>query len=273
MKFNSDNLNIHELAIEEPEKKSEVFFDFEKEITEEDWGEMEKNMQRLLDDANYNNVPWVAMNMKIIRPDYEPKFDWRVMQKITADINIQRELGEWRDFFSLAMEMKFVDPNYNSSIAFPELLGIKRELEKCKNKQNWDNFSAIAMQIKIIDPINCSDFLGLDSNVWDSMFRSLKNYKDNNMWNEFVNQATHMKVIDPKIDLDISESDWDNIRKKINFERNLGRGISFSNLVARVKILAAEKLEVTDKGLEITMPKQSVGLQRETPAIPEQKQF
>ena len=37
MKFNPDRINIHELAIEEPEKQPEPHFDVERDITPEDW--------------------------------------------------------------------------------------------------------------------------------------------------------------------------------------------------------------------------------------------
>ena len=52
-KFNPDNLNIHELAVEEPEKQAEVFFDPEKEITEDDWEGINKNLKTYEENSGF----------------------------------------------------------------------------------------------------------------------------------------------------------------------------------------------------------------------------
>ncbi|KKP33201.1 MAG: hypothetical protein A2360_04895 [Candidatus Staskawiczbacteria bacterium RIFOXYB1_FULL_32_11] len=149
-KFNPDSqLNIHELAVEEPEKKSELHFDPERDITEEDYKKAEKRLKLQILQAR--------------RP---------------SD-------GKWVNICQLASEIKFLDSKRN--------LGIEKE-------------------------------------------------------------------------------DWEGMKKELKAEMEGWGAYSFEGMAGDMKVLAAEEVKVTGKGLEINMRKTKT-LESETPQIPEQKEF
>ena len=70
----------------------------------------------------------------------------------------------------------------------------------------------------------------------------------------FIGQAANMKILDPQINPNLN---WQEIRNELKEDRKRGfggeAGYEFSKNAMAMKVLAAEKVEITDKGLEITM--------------------
>src|SRR3989344_3836197 len=86
--FNPENINIHDLTIEEPEQKEEGFFDPEKEVTERDWEgiwEMFENEKR---GGYWREVVGMGANIKIVDPGADlgitPE-DWGNMKRLFSD--------------------------------------------------------------------------------------------------------------------------------------------------------------------------------------------
>ena len=92
-------------------------------------------------------------------------------------------------------------------------------------------------------------------------------------WGEFSWRAMAVKIMNPKIDLNLNRESWDGMRKFLEFARELENYDTFSKHAAAMKILAAEKVEVTDQGLNIAMPKKKKSLKSNVPPMPETKKF
>lgn len=66
------------------------------------------------------------------------------------------------------------------------------------------------------------------------------------------------------VERDITEEDWSGMRQGL--EKDRWR-------VMRMKILAAEEVRVTDKGIALVMPKPKIKLKADIPPMPETKKF
>lgn len=92
--FNPENINIHDLTIEEPEKEADFIFDPEKEITEKDYDEVKK---------------YLAENEKSIQMD---------------------QYNFWIGFSNVAMAMKILNPEVNLNLGERAWQGMSKSLEK-----------------------------------------------------------------------------------------------------------------------------------------------
>ena len=288
MFFNPNRINIHELTIEEPEKKSELRFDPERDITEEDW----RNMRQLLEEYRKDDerkshgsgqevmyFSGQAMYMKILNPTVVLNLDetaWQVMRQDLERNRIQPDrygvfpghgLSDWGLFARQAREMKILDPEIDLNLNENAWQGMRQLLDSRRTDKKWGDFSSLAADIKILDPT-----LGLNLNpdTLRGVRDQLEIYREADNWWIFSWQAMHMKILDPRIDLNLDETAWQGMRESLKNFR--GDWSSFSKQAMLMKILAAEEVKVTDKGLEIKMRKDKP-LTSGVPPLPETKQF
>ena len=268
MPFNPNRINIHELTIEEPEKPSELPFDPERDITEEDW----EKMSNWLEDFRGQYRDWdvfsrYAMEMKILGQTKNLNLDQTAWQGMKDRLENLREIPRWGDFFSLATGMKILDQRQNLNLDQAAWQGMQNEIKGWNDIWKRQHLSLRAMDIKILYP---AKELGLNQANWQTMRDGLEEARNNN-WRDFSHQAAAIKVLDPKADLGLDEAVWQDMRDELEACRKNGGWGFFCSLVMDMKILAADEVKVTENGLEITMrkPKLTSGV----PPMPETKKF
>ncbi len=165
-------------------------------------------------------------------------------------------------------ELKF-DPE--TEITESAWQGMKQKLENYRNSDWWD-FAALAMSMKILSPDKSSE-LNIDDQAWQGMKQKLENYRNSN-WRLFADQAMSMKILSPdkSSDLKIDNKAWQKMKQELEANRNSNWWEDFAIQARRMKIMAADKIKVTDQGLEITMrPPES--FKSEKKPRPERRQF
>ncbi|NQV13471.1 MAG: hypothetical protein HQ530_04200, partial [Parcubacteria group bacterium] len=60
-----DEMRLQDLTLEEPESKSKIEFDVEKEVSEEDWGKMRENYERYCQEGDWWEATCQAKYCKI----------------------------------------------------------------------------------------------------------------------------------------------------------------------------------------------------------------
>lgn len=73
-------------------------------------------------------------------------------------------------------------------------------------------------------------------------------------WGAFLEMGVAIKILNPGYNLNLDQTAWQGMRLKLEEFRENKEWRGFVRLAMAMKILAAEKVEVTGKGLEITMP-------------------
>jgi len=134
--------------------------------------------------------------------------------------------------------------------------GMKDYIEKCKD-ESWANFSAAAMNAMIIH--NFDFGLNLDDVTWGKIkkyIQELKN-KDSALFDEVKSrwEIAKFKILFPKkaSEFVLNKQDWLEMNNDLKTARKNHDWSKFIWQAVMMKILAAEEVKVTDKGLEIVM--------------------
>ena len=237
MKFNPDaQLNIHELAIEEPEKESELPFDPERDITEEEWEKIKQG----LDNVTGLTRALYGSSAKII----EPK--------------------RFKDFF--------LDLDDNAAA--------KMETAEAEQKNRWAEMSDATIEYKLLFfPESFKDFIITNRDL-EINSMTTERLKKEGEWGKILHRAGLVKIVRPDRikDLKLDAVAWDGIREYLQGKMQAFGTADATKLrcvmdLLFAKILAADKVKITQNGLEIIVPKKKENLEQEAPQVPEVKQF
>jgi len=253
-KFNPDNLNIHELAIEEPEKKEpqNKYFDVERDVLPHQ-DIIRESLKRHTVDERVNIA---ATEMLIgLHPSFVPKNDM---------VEIMRILRSNKTFTKLAAL------NIDQKI-----LGVKSEL-------NWSDMAEIKNTRRNTDSLSlfvwtaaCEAILRIDhefdANDQKILEKAINRFRENKQWDELAYGLSFGRILGRSPDL--SEQEMENIkeeRESLFQERKI---FSFMRIARAEAIIYADEVRIPEGGgLELINHKKE-NLQTEVPQIPEQKQF
>lgn len=269
-----ERINIHELTVEEPEKQTDLPFDPERDVTEEDWQVMRNELKKAEQENNWSKYASIAMAIKILNPEIEIDLNERIRQGILKELNFCKKNHNWEPFYESAVALKTLGlkDDLNRILGEDVWQGISNDLERVKNGGVLD-FSHAVSFARILDPDNSHLHIDMGVDDWKKMNEDLEKFRNSGEWFNFSAKASNMRILDPEIKINIGEKDWEGIKNLLNQSRGEEEHYLFYSLVIYVKVIAAEKVEVTDQGLIITMPKKKEALKPETPSIPETKQF
>ena len=276
--FNPENVNIHDLTVEEPEKQEVLPFDPEMDITERDWEEMRVCLDRARKQYSRGGIldPYeVAGNMKILNADFEVNFSLEESEKIKKRLKGSLRLER----IKAAVSLKILNTSFGIDFNSNDWQASRESLKRSRSASEWSSFLLEAQREKILNP---AIDLELTPENWQEIKNAIEIQRKKSLEDEKVNiydyqrfsrLGSAMRVIDPGGDLVVNQSDWETMKQKLDFYREQNNYHVLAELAADMKILAAEKVEVTDEGLEITMPEKKVNLGPATSDTPEQRKF
>ena len=274
----SERINIKDITLEEPEKKKGLPFDVEKEITEEDWGQVKEAYEQ---DKIYN--AWVdgsslAMATKVLFPERMAELtgynDFK--ERLEDELVWLRGLPDWHEFLWAAMKIKILFPT-------TELGGVLGNITwqdlKDEIKEAWSSndplFYSLAMKIKIVFPERFSSELDMNETTWMVAEKWLEYYYMEHDWIKYVTQGMIMKVLFPEKASTLSpdKTAWQGMKEQLTGYRARKEWPQFFLHAMRMKTLVAEEVKITDKGLEIIMQKEEAEFKEETPPMPQRRKF
>lgn len=263
--FNPESINIHDLTVEEPEKQ-EAVFDVESEFTKEDWVKIGKVLERRLTVNEENpqgqaDALRFAANAGILghKPDLPKRTSWIAEEHLQVLEMDSLANDNWHRFASYAASLK--------------LLGIDVDLTKLQKSKMIKNFQKYQSALDIDNYID----LAIDLNILgekvqlspegEQEFRTILDHhrRDQDNWVQKLAAKYKILIGDPGL----TEGELETIKERI---RELDAGEFKVEETVELLILLADKVEITDKGLEINM--QKPGLEKnDNPELPEQRKF
>ena len=277
---NPERINIKDLTIEEPERKKGLLFDAEKEITDEDWEELKNTFSGMREREGSLNLMNHAMAMKILSSERvkELRFgeeDW-TNSKFLYEIHRARG-SHTESFDSLAIAMRVVFPERASELRLDETLweSYKRTIEQYKLEENWLSFHALAVRAKILFPKKFGEEITLDRKSLEELKKAFIWYREDNNWDSFIRRTFQAKILYPESleEFNIDDATWKNMKKKLQESRKGKYWIDFAEYAMFLKLLAAEEIKITNKGLEVIMQKEEAEFKEETPPMPQTRKF
>ena len=266
-------INIKRLVIESPEPRAELPFDSERDITEEDWKMMQTELDKARRDGEHLRYITQAFPMKLL----DPRLHITLSEENISEIREYPEQAKWAEFVYYFSQAKIIDPSLPMSIDDydDEYIGdyntwaaIEDALAGEKNMVS--SFIPLANAIRIIDT---SVSIPIGEEMLQDCKKTLAQYREEQIWTVFSAFAANLRLLCPSFDLKLSKEDWKGMHEELDVVRRKNLSIIFAEHAANMSILAAEKVEITDQGIQLTMPKRKQDLKTQIPPIPEPKKF
>lgn len=274
--MNPERINIKDLIIEEPEEKSEPYFDVEKDVTAEDWRMMRKELYKEQKLGNWARFLSVVKYMKILNPNYNISIGYDIKEGIREELEIHKQRSEWAAITEMAMDMKMLDPTFSLNLDEFTLERMQKDAFKEHNKL-WTDYVDQLVALKVFDQ-KLEVHLGTEG--LEKMDLSLNVAKAKEKWEEFAELAAAEKVLNLSLNVEVGQIEWQNMKNILESyrEKHKEKGEyyekAFAMLASRMKILAAQEVKVRENGLEIKMPeKKAPTMETEGQSIPEIRNF
>jgi len=242
----------------------ENFFDEKKDVTKDDWGEIKKEIEKGFDSTeDFLNY---AFAVKILDPEMKIEIGNKADEiKEQIDNTPVPELSSYEkencpplppadnlsELYSAIATIKIIDPSLQLGTkelwkAAIESLKELKNLNGSKDFRKVEILTSLAFYMKITDPSFDAD-AAIGNDGWDNIQKSFYGFKN-------IDFAAKIKVLNPKIDLKLNEGDWQLMKENIlkaRADKSYYIVDGFTILAATMKILAADRVIITDKGLEL----------------------
>lgn len=284
-RITNDEIDIKHLAVESPESFEESDFDPNKELTEEQWDRIKTDV--IFFSWNANNVKGAEgflrhlrelsiINFKKTREVFAlTEQDKKELRDHAHSIPHRSDLGTIADF----ADYKVVFPEQD--LELPALDVAQRSIDRqwsevIQNKDELDTYrlANLAANLKIIYP----DKIFLTEEMWEQIEKMKEDYKKDNRIEFFAEISRNMRIIDEDKFMQAGGISPQLLKRIKDLFVSRLKMTDFNSSVATsvaepLKILAAEKVKVTEKGLEINMPVKSAFRTQHTTPVPDIKKF
>lgn len=283
--FNKERINVKKLSLEEPEKEPEILtFDPERDITKEDWQNMKDEIDGFRKREDWFFFASKAMEMKTLAPERVSELnlndnDWQGMKKYLKQCREKNESewGKWRNFFFVAAGAKILFPERASEINLDDVAwkGSEDLIETNRGMHWWGDILKHAMEVKILAPDKGSELDIIGEREWRLLKMRLERHREVNNWNNFSSIAMRIKIVFPErvSELKLDKAAWQGMRNELKKFREEDNRNGLISRAMSMKVLASEKVKVTDRGIELAMPKEKKPLKEKIPSIPEARKF
>lgn len=273
MKDEKEAMKLSDFSLED-EEKEDMRFDPEKDISNEEWQKMKEYLDEIgPDEQDYYKY---AAYMRLLFPERfsELGIDDRLWDRMVGAYNSIRPSTVLLEMLTCAKilfpdRQILEDPNYDEKKK--QMLSVLRE------DRNFDfqshsivDYYIIAENIvakMICDTQERDDFPSLNDDVFEDLKKAWKGAYKKKEWIWCIHVGSDIKILFPEkfSELGVDDEFWRQAKEEIGHE------LKDVERLVKMKILAADKVEVTDQGLEIEMLKKS--LTEKKTSRPERKSF
>jgi len=255
MSYNPDRINIHELTVEEPEKKEalDISFDPNNIFTDEDWDVLQNMVRFRHDSIQYSSLAIIDTNKL-------PELSEVSIERIKGSLIKSTNSGNlhavaWANY--VKPTPKFV--NIPDDILQTGIKGAHKDMAQCKKSGNWRHFVELAAWLTIMGhrpSLSQEDFEHIEAELESQKAKGYGGY--------MIEIGAAIAIIYPdyplSFTLEQSKIIADYIKKGT---QEKSWSVEWYQFSAMAKIVA-------DKCREVAARK---NLKSETPPIPEAKQF
>ena len=266
-------IHIKDLSLDQPRKNPEGTFDPEEEITEDDWQHVKEYLEKKKKESRdlfYTIL--CATNMKIVFPERSREYDDAVLKRIVKEeYNL-----EPNNHFTFA-EIKIITPELVAG-SNPSYEAWERHLGFTKQyiaQGDWILFVNRMFALFVVNPDKASEF-SLNKETREKIAQYFKELLETGQLDTFsFEKLAYASVLfpDEMSSLRSSPALLERARAMLRELRTANNWGRYIQVAAAFKLLCAEKVEVTDKGLEITMPQPKEDFKEPEEPMPEQRKF
>jgi hypothetical protein len=260
-----EEINIQNLSLEVPEHKVGHF-----ELNELLTDERRQSIKNALLDSRQKEMfidfLELAPSAHILGLTQDAQLFDSEKHKVEDVIQKQIIDDDLKSFSRLAAKAKIINIGINFKLSYLNGGRIRSVLEQSRSSSLTMEFPTKAMDLKVLFP---ELFLLVTKEDLELVEADIKDYRERNIWQFFAEAGSDLKIVDPSRDIGVTEKDWAEMKKELAVLAV--SPLLFANMLAQMRILAAEEVKVTGQGLEITDHKPN--LSKPTQALPEIKKF
>ncbi|MFH2104872.1 MAG: hypothetical protein ABII72_01410 [Parcubacteria group bacterium] len=279
-----DEVRLQDLSLEMPEAKKELRFDPEKEISEEEWVNMKRKFElhcsMIHTASTVDFAAATASDLSYVLPSRKDELHLEEHREAMIEaskeyVNVDNK--NWYNGAWLLSNLVNLFPDHREKILGEEYWeNIKNEMDKsveiAKDRpQVWSNVAKLATQLSILYPDRRRE---LQVENYQNII--LKSYKNScaGDWKEALEMAEYYCTLFPdhKADLNL-EQKMPRMKELYKLAVEENSWSQAASTAYSLTVLSAEKVEITDQGLQLTMPGEKENFQQETPPRPERKEF
>ncbi len=251
-------LNIKDLATNEPVKTTILYFDPERDISGTTWEGWVNDFNSRVKFEVTPSLIETAMYMNILFPDK------RNALNIPSIIDLANVTPIGSPEIQYA-QMRVLYPDSYESTSKNELESFedyKKHIEKgeLSDKAVWAAF--------VLYPERWSEIQGIPG-LAESWRNEAEEVKNEGLLGFFAQYKVIEKILDPKKTV-INQDEWEGMKNYLELAKD---DLTGTAMAARMKILAADKIEMTERGLDISILKPVGELVGPKPQMPERRNF
>jgi hypothetical protein len=277
----NERMNIRRMQVPEQKKEQVRPFDPLKEITQGEWQKMRDELAIMREERDSQEYAQLGANMKILNPEEGftiGRSTW-AWEPLWNDLAHSKEEEMWEGFVQTAALMKIIDPSFSFPLS---------EKDKEDISQLWQTKRDI---YKLHELARANIFYPegrrrWDRSEWEYYASIITNRQvDSSNWT-FAQFASNLRLACPEYDLPLTGSDWVAMRGDLDSSRAALKQDpnddpdydqifknNFVNMAVYMTILAADRIEITDEGLQLINSPESKNLQTKVGAIPDSLQL
>jgi hypothetical protein len=280
-----EEINIADLTVEQKEKPA-VVFDAKRDITPAHWAKMKALLDKDRSEDQYGWMSGKLQEMKLLFPEKVGELGldedvwFGIKRHLDTDINSASRSNSvrWDVIAQWLCSLKILFPERYKSLHIDQDIwhGIIKRTQELRNlslEMGFNsNFSKMVIDLSILDPKETRGF-SVNETLHKSLLTEAKKKRDEKQWLEFMQICVALKIIWPQEYNELLNADtWKNLRAHIVKKGDFKLWTSMGDYEC-IKILAADKVEFTDKGIEFTIPKLVPTLESTPQPLPEIKKF
>ncbi len=270
-----NRIDVTHLAIDQPEKVR-LEFDAAREVSDQDWADWTGEFSRINQKENTRHQADLAVGMKLLRPEkYQPSWlPEGVVDNMMEYLTEAQGKGDWDAYSGILADLKIILPDVVAKHAVSGALDaetydkIGESLDLARGMEQWERFLQRSKEWKILfgesPPLAYND----QQKIKD-YYEQLRNGEE---WYMIALVAADIKLSYPELFDDLGfGAEWAGIRKGLAAHRKMYNHLSVVDILQSMKILAADKIEVTPQGLKFINEPHLTSEQ--TKNLPEQRKF
>jgi hypothetical protein len=285
-----NRINITQLSVEQPKVEKPVLFDQEHDLDEKTWQSMLEQLAKEKDDMV--KIIDMAESLVILAPERREQLPSSLEVVGTGLLNITDKPIEvsaatkvdvaFNEDFSDTMctlktlfpekvhQLSLDDQTHDKLINLYDFLKSRRQDEAETRK-----VLRLAASIKFLFPQfgdEWSEITKRGTEVDIMGTEVLDRLAVSKKWGQFAFVSRQLRYLFPEDRLDASNVAWEGMRAALERRRNKD-WLLYAELAANMKVLTAEKVTITEQGLELVMPTAQAQLAQPIPQMPEIKNF
>jgi len=282
MIIESDQINIKDLLIDEPQVGKDSWFDPERDITSGIWQAM---VEKLKESRGRSwEIGWVelARSMMIFSPEKSKSLitenqAWEYVKTRDSNFDMPGRAGPQfqatnSDIFTQAFSLRVLCPHKIGEVNKRWIL-LRNLVDRITRATGPDSEGNLQIRaaIKLLYPEQSG--VGLSNGLKATVGIYLDRGRDNEDWNRFLELAALARLIEPEFidSLDLTTEDRDGMKEYLSRTFKETKETNAWEFAARqaasLAIIAAPEIKITDDGLKLIWPEKEQIKEDESPEV------